>query len=236
VGSGRGTLPSSRRGPFVIAHRSGNSLAALRSAEARGLRVIEADVHLFRGRLEVRHLKTLGPVPILWDRWELANPFAPRLRLADLLSALGPGTELVLDLKGRARRLGDLVLGAVRPHLGTGEFDSGASVTICARSWQLLEPFDGVGGVRAVHSVGSARQLRRLRRRLAGSRVEGISIHERLLDSRTVRELREFADLIMTWPVNTSERASELVACGVDGLISDRPGLVQPVAGPAEAA
>ena len=28
----------------------------------------------------------------------------------------------------------------------------------------------------------------------------------------------------MTWPVNTRERARELIACGVDGLISDRPG------------
>ena len=33
----------------------------------------------------------------------------------------------------------------------------------------------------------------------------------------------------MTWPVNTRERARELVACGVDGLISDRPALVHPV-------
>ena len=87
-----------------------------------------------------------------------------------------------------------------------------------------------------MHSVGSARQLRRLRRQAAGTRLDGISIHERLLDSRTVHELRELAELIMTWPVNTRERARELVACGVDGLISDRPGLLLPLAGPAEAA
>ena len=103
-------------------------------------------------------------------------------------------------------------------------------MTICARSWPLLEPFRGVEGVRGVHSVGSARQLRRLRRRVADSRLDGISIHERLLDSRTVHELREFADVIMTWPVNTRERARELVACGVDGLISDQPDLVHPIA------
>ena len=189
------------------------------------MRVIEADVHLFRGRLEVRHLKTLGPVPILWDRWRLASPFAARLVLTDLLAAAEPQTELVLDLKGRERRLAERVLEALRPRLRAG-----AVVTICARSWPLLEPFRGVEGVRGVHSVGSARQLRRLRRRVADSRLDGISIHERLLDSRTVHELREFADVIMTWPVNTRERARELVACGVDGLISDQPDLVHPIA------
>ena len=51
-------------------------------------RLIEADVHLHRGRLEVRHLKTLGP--LLWDRWYLASPRTPRLELAALLDHAGP--------------------------------------------------------------------------------------------------------------------------------------------------
>jgi glycerophosphoryl diester phosphodiesterase len=223
--NGRQTaLGSSPGRPFVIAHRSGNSLVALRLAEALGVHVIEADLHLFRGRIEVRHLKTIGRVPILWDRWKLASPFAPRLLLADLLRAVGPETELVLDLKGRDRRLAESTLETVRPHL------CAASVmTICARSGPLLEPFHGVEGIRRVRSVGSARQLRRLRRRVTGPRLDGISIHERLIDSSTVPELRELAELIMTWPVNTRDRARELIACGVDGLISDRPFLLQPV-------
>jgi glycerophosphoryl diester phosphodiesterase len=195
------------------------------------VRLIEADVHLFRGRIEVRHLKTLGPVPVLWDRWKLANPFRPRLVLAELLDAAGSQTELVLDLKGREPGLATAVLDMLRPRL-----DTGAAVTICARSWPLLEQFAGLESVRRVHSVGSGRQLRRLRRQAAGSRIDGISIHERLLDSRTVRELGEFAELVLTWPVNTRERARELIACGVDGLISDRPALLLPLAGPAEAA
>jgi glycerophosphoryl diester phosphodiesterase len=137
----------------------------------------------------------------------------------------------VLDLKGRDGRLADRVLEELRPYL-----HDGAGATICARSWPLLEPFRGVEGVRAVHSVGSAKQLQRLRRDAAGRRLDGISIHERLLDGRTVRELRELADVIMTWPVNTHARARELLACGVDGLISDRPGLLLAVTGDADAA
>ena len=55
-------------GAFVIAHRAGNDLDRLRRAQQLGIAVIEADLHLYAGRIEVRHLKTLGPVPVLWDR------------------------------------------------------------------------------------------------------------------------------------------------------------------------
>jgi hypothetical protein len=65
---------------------------------------VEADLHLYAGRLEIRHLKTLGPLPILWDRWSLAPPWAPRLLLDRLLGAMAPGTHLMLDLKGRGAR------------------------------------------------------------------------------------------------------------------------------------
>jgi glycerophosphoryl diester phosphodiesterase len=207
----------------VIAHRSGNSLTGLRAAEALGLRAVEADLRLFRGRIEVRHLKTLGPIPLLWDRWELSNPFAQRLLLPELLEAVGPGTELVLDLKGRDGRLSRLVLEALRPLLGR------AAVTVCARSWPLLEPFRGEG-VRLVHSVGSARQLRRLRRRAAGARLEAVAVHERLVDARSAHELRALAEIVFAWPVNTLERARELVQHGVHGLITDRPEMLRSAA------
>ena len=59
----------------VIAHRAGNSLERLAGAGAVA-DVVEADVHLFRGRLEVRHAKTLGPFPRLWERWYLLEPDA----------------------------------------------------------------------------------------------------------------------------------------------------------------
>ena len=89
----------------------------------------------------------------------------------------------------------------------------------------------GVRGLRLVHSVGSARQLRRLLRRQRGRRIDGVAIHERLLDSRTARELHELADVILTWPVNTLERAQELIRLEVEGLISDRPSLVYSAVG-----
>ena len=91
-------MRSSPPASFIVAHRAGNELARLRAAEALRLPLVEADVHLFRGRLEVRHRKTLGPVPILWDRWELAPPWTPRLRHDVRLAAPAPGPELLPDL------------------------------------------------------------------------------------------------------------------------------------------
>jgi glycerophosphoryl diester phosphodiesterase len=208
-----GTSSDGRR-PFLVAHRAGNRLADLKAAEQLGAAQIEADVRLHRRKLEVRHLKTIGPLPILWDRWELAAPWHPRLQLHELFSATAPETELLLDLKGQRRELGKRVLDAIRPHLGKRD------LTVCARNWRVLEPFAGYP-VRCVHSVGSARQLRRLQSRFAGERLDGISIHERLLDRDSVVSLRAIADVIMTWPVNVPERARELLRLGVDGLITD---------------
>ncbi len=199
---------------FVVAHRAGNDLARLREAEQLGVALIEADVRQWRERLEVRHLKTAGPLPILWDRWRLANPFAPRLELHSLLAGARPETELLLDLKGRNRRLGELVLDAL---------PGGRAVTVCARSRRVLEPFAGREDVRLFQSVGSRRQLRSFLRRVDALVLDGVSVHERLLDEGVVEELRRQSAILMSWPVNTLQRAHELALLGVHGMISDHP-------------
>lgn len=199
--------------PFIVAHRAGNDFERLRAAEALRLPLVEADVHLFAGRLEVRHRKTVGPIPILWDRWELAPPWAPRMQLAELLASAAPGTELMLDLKGHDRRLPGRVLAAIAASGMEGR------VTVCSQDWSLLEPLAGRPGVRVVHSVGNVRQLERLRRRHPGP-LAGVSIHRRLLDGATVADLRRRAELVLSWPVESVAVARELSGWGVQGLIS----------------
>lgn len=186
---------------------------------------VEADVNLFRGRLEVRHLKTVGPLRLYWDRWELAPPWRSRLLLEAVLEAAGPSTELMLDLKGKNPRLAERVVAAIEPYLGTRR------LTIAARHWPLLEQFDDLP-VRRLHSVGTARQLKALMSGAAGRPLDGVTIHERLLDSAAVAELRRVAGVVMTWPVNDAVRAGELVRLGVDGLISDRPAALSELAAP----
>ena len=211
--------------PFIVAHRAGNDVELLRRAEFVRPRLIEADVHLHRGRLEVRHLKTLGPLPVLWDRWYLASPRTPRLELASLLAAAGPGTALMLDLKGRNAQLSRRLAAELARRRPAGP------VTVCSRSWRLLEPFLEHPEVRAVHSVGSRRQLRALRRRFAGRRLAGISIHRKLLDAATVADLRARAEMIVSWPVATLEEARRLGAWGVDGVITERYEALAPALG-----
>lgn len=207
--------------PFVVAHRAGNSLEKLREAERLDVALIEADVRLFRGRPEIRHLKTVGPLPLYWDRWKLASPFRRSLDLPELLRSSGSATELMLDLKGPKRRLAELVRAELEPYL------PGRRFTVCARSWHLLDAFEGLP-VRRFASVGSRRQLRRLLERYEGTGVDGVSIHERLLDARVVAELRAVAGLVLTWPVNVPGRARDLLRMGVDGLISDHVVAIAP--------
>jgi glycerophosphoryl diester phosphodiesterase len=197
--------------PFVVAHRAGNDLAALQGAERLSVGLIEADLHLFRGRIEVRHLKTLGPVPVLWDRWALAPGWTPRLLLEALLDAAAADTPLMLDLKGRDPRL------AARLRAALGD----RSVTVCSRTWPLLEALRGAPGVRLVHSAGSRTQLGGLLSGRAGARLGGVSVHRRLLTPAVVDALRDRAETVMTWPVWTVEEARVLGAWGVDGVITE---------------
>ena len=53
---------------LAVAHRSGNTVAGLREALDAGVDLVEADVHAYRGRLEVRHHRSMGGLPFLWDR------------------------------------------------------------------------------------------------------------------------------------------------------------------------
>ena len=131
----------------------------------------------------------------------------------------------MLDLKGSRVRLAERVREAIDPYLGARRF------TVCARRWRLLDTFTGLP-VRRLHSIGTARQLQRFLERFATERLDGVSIHEQLLEPDSVASLRAIADVLMTWPVNAPARAQELLLLGVDGLITDdaaalsRPGVL----------
>jgi hypothetical protein len=127
----------------------------------------------------------------------------------------------MLDLKGRRLRLAAKVRDAISPYVGARRF------TVCARRWELLDPFAGLA-VRRVHSIGTDRELRAFLERFALERLEGVAVHERLLGAESVASLRSITDVLMTWPVNAPARARELVGLGVDGLITDDvPGLAR---------
>lgn len=207
--------------PYLVAHRAGNDPARL--GLTPGV-VVEADLHLHDGRVEVRHLKSAWPLPVLWDGRRVVGAWHPRPRLEALLDAVPAETELMLDLKGPWRRLARLVRATIAPSAASRPF------TVSARWWPLLDTFAGLP-VRRVHSIGSPRQLDLFLRRTAGGRVDAVVVPEALLGGLTMAKLERAAGEVLTWPVNEPSRARELIRLGVRGLISDRPDLILPCLG-----
>lgn len=199
---------------LAVAHRGGNDLDELRRACDAGADVIEADVHLHQGRLEVRHHKSLGPLPWYWDKWELQPAARFPLRLDHLLDALPPGTTLMLDLKG-VGRAGSRVARALH------ERAPGTPLMVCARWWPSVLPFRDVPWARTLLSARGDLELRRLRRRLrTGSAPDGVSLHLSLLTPAVVAEVHEQVPLILTWPVDDRTSLAAAARVGVDGVIT----------------
>ncbi|MDX6200117.1 MAG: hypothetical protein QOJ79_3268 [Actinomycetota bacterium] len=198
-----------------IAHRAGNDVDALRRALADGADLVEADVHLYRGRLEIRHTKTMGPLPWLWDRWYVVSARLPRVSLEVVAGALPAGRRLMLDLKGWHPWLGRRVASAMEAAAPRVPY------VVCSRHWRMLDAFDRLEHVDVVHSVRSRSELARLQRRLAGRRSWGVAVHRDLLPRMDVPALLRSVDALLTWPVNTVEALDAVAAYGVTGVISD---------------
>lgn len=207
---------------LAVAHGGANDAFRLREAVAAGADIVEADIWPYRGRLEVRHLKTLGPLPILWDRWKLSPGWTPRTLLSQLITELPPEIGLMLDLKGHDRG-GAEAIADISAHLGFEE-----RLYVCARDWAMLKPFAAQATV-IVHSAGKPRELLNLEPLLASGECTAVSIHQKLLDPAVVNRLRERAHTVITWPVNNVARMRELVDWGVNGITTDRLSVVRAI-------
>ncbi|WP_198675883.1 glycerophosphodiester phosphodiesterase [Kribbella monticola] len=209
---------------IVVAHRAGNELGTLRSALDAGADLVEADVHAYRGRLEVRHHKSLGPW-WLWERGELLRRRdTPLLEARELLAALGRDHRLMLDLKGIHPRLAGRLAALLRHVMPD------VVVTVCTQHWWMLDAFRDLEHVRLVLSAGSRRGLRRLRARLRTRPTYGVCVHRRLLTPELVMELRQSATVVLTWPVDTEYAVRDAHRLGVDGLIGKNLQLLRPPA------
>jgi glycerophosphoryl diester phosphodiesterase len=185
-------------GLITVAHRAGNTVAGLRAALATDVDLVEADVHLHREILEVRHgRRRHGVVP----------------ELDQILAAAGGDPRLMLDLKGRSLAVAARVAETLR------ERRPGVPVAVCTKQWAMLDAFAGDPHVRRIFSVANRLQLARLRARLRRERVDGVSIRLRLLTGPIVAELRRATDLILAWPVDTPEDRARATAIGVTGVI-----------------
>lgn len=211
------------RAPQVIAHRAGNALEDIPAGVRHGDHV-ELDVHLFRGRLEVRHAKTIGPLDVLWERWHLVERTGPRLLLDHVLEAMaGLDAGLVVDMKGLDPRQPGAVLDALRRH-GLPAGSDHPPVLACSRNWAAVAAIRSAEPrIATLQSVGNRWQLSRMLRRHPLRLPGGVSINRRLLDPAVVAALRARTERVWSWPVNDSATGAALAGWGVTGLISDAP-------------
>lgn len=178
--------------------------------------MVEADVHVHRRRVEVRHEKVLRPSSRLWEKWRVLPRHSPRLELADVLSAIEPDTVVMLDLKcftvAAARRIHD----AVPPE---------RHLIVSSRSWWTLGPFHDRPRTRVLRSCANRAQ------RWWGTRLPGLgptvgtTLHERLLTPAVAARVRRRTPHLYAWGAQTSERCVALVMMGVTGLTLDDPSL-----------
>ena len=209
-----------RRAPLLVAHRAGNDPAGVAPAVVAGADLIEIDVHLRRGTLEVRHPRRLGP--ILWDSAGVRLGRGPAPHLDEVLQRLPPGAEPMLDLKQGPPELAARALDACRRR-------GIARVTIASRRWALVDALAGEAGVRRVHSAAGRRELGRLLAR-AEHRAEVVCARRDLLSAEAARRILGAADALMTWPVVDADDAAVLARWGVGGLICDDIGLLAALA------
>lgn len=200
---------------LAVAHRAGNNLADLRTALAAGVDLVEADVHLYRGALEVRHRKAVGP-NYYWEHWTELNRrrsvIVPELH--EVLAVAAGDPRLMLDLKGPSPAVAPVVAAAMEAHA------PGVRFAVCTKQWRMLDAFAGNPAAGRVLSAGDPLQLARLRGRLRRERAYGVSIRSSLLTPAVVAELRQATDLILAWPVDTEEALARARRVGVTGVIS----------------
>ena len=200
---------------LLIAHRAGNDLKLLSKAFAAGVDYAEADVWLYRRRLEVRHDKTAGPIPLLWERWSLRPGWQRRLVLSEVVSAASGRGRLYLDLKGVEKAL---------PATLTSELKLMGLHDVAFSSpfwWYLDEMKPEFPNATLFYTVSSLDRLEEFRPRLAKREISAVAIKREIVSQDVIGELRDAGvEDITTWGVETREEARAAFSGGVNGITS----------------
>lgn len=195
---------------IVLAHRGAcwdapeNTLEAFELAIANEADYVEFDVRTARdGRLVVAH------DPLRFD----PAPGTPTLdqTLATLRGRVGLAVEI------KEQRTTERVLGALGAHRIPSE-----SVIVCS------------GRIRALELVRRRRPEVRCLLHLGGrpdptaaSAFWGVGFRDDTARPRQIALARSFGLAVTVWTVNDPARMRDLAALGVDGIFTDRPGLLR---------
>jgi glycerophosphoryl diester phosphodiesterase len=212
-------LPSHR--PLAIAHRAGNSLACVQEALRLGADMMEADVWLHGGTLEVRHLHRKGP--IYWERWRVTFGFGKQITLRELLEGTPDEALLFLDLKGEEPDLGPAMLAELR------QTAPDRHVAVCGRNYAQLDPMIGVPGVTLFYSVGEQKEWARVWPYLEAMERPALSLKRSLATPDVLKRLKAMDATVVCWDVQTPGQLLALQQIGVDGATTDSAELIRQV-------
>src|SRR5690606_18883855 len=211
-------LPDHR--PLVIAHRSGNTIARAIEAHRLGADMIETDVWLHQGQLEIRHPNRVGPV--MWERWKIHLGYK-RLLLGDLLRETPDESLLFLDLKGDDMGLGPAILQELR------RTAPDRLVAVCGRNYAQMDRLIDAPNVILFYSVGEIDEWRDAWPRLEAMRYPALSLRRALATPEVMTRLNDMGVTVVCWGVNTPEHLQALEQLGVRGATTDSPELIRMV-------
>jgi hypothetical protein len=190
---------------------------ALNKALESDVEWIEADTWWQYGRLEARHEHAIWRLPIRYDEWKLGIALRPAPRLAEICRLTRDGPHLLIDLKGKARRLPEDIVRALRSEDAIGRS------ALCGQVWPLLDVAAKIEpALQVFYSIERRRQLEALyNRSIQSPPVNGVSCIESLLTPEVTRWMYGRGYAVFAWTVNSVSRACELAELGVSGIITD---------------
>lgn len=227
---------SPRETPLIYAHRGAsadhpeNTLAAFAAARDQGADWVELDVHITAdGQLAIVHDSTYPDGRAVLDVPAEHRPASVPLlgQALDGCAGMGINIEIKVPEPGStsAEQVVDLVVEAV-----ASRRDHGADERIC------ISCFDEATLVRVRQmdeTIPTAQLIFDLAadpsivERAAEAGVVGINPWDPFVDEDLVRRCSELNIAVTPWTVDDKERIVELAELGVDGIITNTPGLAR---------
>lgn len=242
--------------PIRFAHRGSrvlwpeNTMPAFQGAVDLGYRYLETDVHVTRdGKVVIFHDHRLERLTDgagrVWEReWEelrrldAAHHFGAEgefpyrgkgvgMPLLEEVVRSFPEVMLNLDLKQRG----------VEQAVATEVLRLGVEERVLIGSFHdaRIRRFRRITEGRVATSAGPREVSRAVSSAVAGARVRGradaLQVPDRLASKRLLEAAHKGGKQVHVWTVNDPERMRQLLALGVDGIVTDRPDLLNEVLG-----
>ena len=215
------------KGPIIIAHRGApgrrreNTIAGFLAGIARGAEWIELDIHQTAdGGLIVYHDFEIGEKPVSQCTVKEAKNLAKKLRNIDLptleevLEAV-PNT-IGLGVEVKAPNIGGRLVPVLAQRRAADRIISSSFHFPTLRMIAELRPCVRTGILTSSRLLDPTGEIRR-------ARAQAIFQEYSFADRGLLREVRKAGFQFFVWTVNRERDLKQMMAMGVDGIITDVP-------------